>query len=105
MDTPLIRKLQTEIAMSNDRGWEANPDATFTRRLGKSSEELKGSKGKQGCPDIWELSNGDVAVIGRDLTDVYADRLPEGVTVVHDERLVVIPHATIVAAKKDIPDA
>lgn len=44
-------------------------------------------------------------MIGRDLTDVYADRLPEGVTIVHDERLVVIPHATIGAAKKDIPDA
>jgi hypothetical protein len=41
----------------------------------------------------------------RDLTDEYADRLPDGVTVVHDERLVVIPRATIVAAKKDVPDA
>jgi hypothetical protein len=96
---------ETGIAMTSGRGWEADPGATFTRRLGKSSEELKDSKGKQGCPDIWELSNGDVAVIGRDLTDAYAGRLPEGVTIVHDERLVVIPHTTIVAAKKDIPDA
>jgi hypothetical protein len=46
-----------------------------------------------------------VAVIGRDLTPDYADRLPHGVTVVGDERLVVIPRATIMAAKKDIPDA
>ena len=44
-------------------------------------------------------------MIGRDLTDAYANRLPAGVTVVSDERIVVIPHATIVAAKKDIPDA
>lgn len=51
------------------------------------------------------MSNGDVAVIGRDLTESYVDRLPAGVTVVSDERLVVIPRATIVAAKKDIPDA
>lgn len=88
-----------------DRGWEADPEATFTRRLGKSAEELKDSKGKQGCPDIWELSNGDVAVIGRDLTDAYTGRLPDGVTVAHDERLVVIPPATVVAAKMDLPDA
>jgi hypothetical protein len=86
------------------RPWEADPEATFTRRLGKSSEELGDSKAKQGCPDIWELSNGDVAVIGRDLTEAYTGRLPAGVTIVADERLVVIPHATIVAAKKDIPD-
>ncbi|MPZ80522.1 MAG: hypothetical protein GEV28_09040 [Actinophytocola sp.] len=87
------------------RGWEADPDAAFVRRFGKSAEELTDSKGKQGCPDIWELSNGGVAVVGRDLTDAYAGRLPEGVTVVHDERLVVIPHAMLVAAKTDIPDA
>jgi hypothetical protein len=107
LDTQIIRKLQTGIAMSNGRGWEANPDATFARRLGRHPARLAGppTDGKQGCPDIWELSNGDVAVIGRDLTDVYIDRLPEGVTVVHDERVVVIPRVTIVAAKEDIPDA
>jgi hypothetical protein len=63
--------------MASGRGWEADPEATFTRRLGKSAEALKDSKGKQGCPDVWELSNGDVAVIGRDLTEAYAGRLPE----------------------------
>lgn len=87
------------------RPWEADTDASFTRRLGKSPQELGSTIGKDGCPDVWELSNGDVAVVGRDLTDVYAGRLPEGVTVAHDERLVVIPHATIVAAKRDIADA
>jgi hypothetical protein len=91
--------------MTEGRPWEANPEATFTRRLGKSPIELGRSIGKDGCPDMWELSNGDVAVIGRDLTDVYVSRLPEGVTVVADERLVVIPRATILAAKEDIPDA
>jgi hypothetical protein len=89
------------------RGWEADPAATFARRLGLHPAMLPGplTNGKQGCPDIWELSNGDIAVIGRDLTRAYAGCLPEGVTVVEDERLVVIPRATIVAAKKDIPDA
>jgi hypothetical protein len=93
--------------MTINRGWEANPDAAFVRRLGLPPAELPDgtTNGKDGCPDIWELSNGDVAVIGRDLTDVYTERLPDGVMVVHDERVVVIPRATIVAAKKDIPDA
>jgi hypothetical protein len=87
------------------RPWEADPSATFAHRLGKPARELGGSSGKQGCPDIWELSNGDIAVIGRNLSEAYADRLPEDVSLAEDERLVVIPRAMIIAAKKDIPDA
>jgi hypothetical protein len=44
-------------------------------------------------------------VIGRDLTSAYVHRLPPGVSIVTDERLVVIPRNMIVAAKPDIPDA
>lgn len=54
---------------------------------------------------MWELDNGDVAVIGADLTASYEARLPEGVSVDPGERLVVIPRKTIIAAKADIPDA
>lgn len=87
------------------RPWEADPTAAFSRRLGKSAAELGDTGGRNGCPDVWELDNGDVAVIGRDLTSSYAPRLPDGVTIGPDERLVVIPHNMIVAAKEDIPDA
>ncbi|GAA0504095.1 hypothetical protein GCM10011581_25550 [Saccharopolyspora subtropica] len=87
------------------RRWEADPSASFSRRLGKSAAELDKTGGRTGCPDIWELDNGDIAVIGRDLTESYAPRLPDGVTIAPDERLVVIPHVMIVAAKEDIPDA
>ncbi|MFI7251310.1 hypothetical protein [Micromonospora chalcea] len=52
--------------------WDADPTAAFARRLGRSAAELGESGGTTTCPDIWELSNGDVAVIGRDLTDAYA---------------------------------
>ncbi|MGH3832612.1 MAG: hypothetical protein ACRDRS_19590 [Pseudonocardiaceae bacterium] len=52
-----------------------------------------------------ELSNGDVAVIGRDLTDVYVGRLPNGVSVAEDERLVILPGVILSAAKRDFPDA
>jgi hypothetical protein len=85
--------------------WEADPGASFARRLGKSSRELAQTSGNTGCPDMWELDNGDVAVIGADLTASYAERLPDDVHVDAGERLIVIPRATILAAKADIPDA
>jgi hypothetical protein len=88
-----------------DERWEADPSASFSRRWGKSSQELGQTSGNTGCPDIWELSNGDVVVIGRDLTDNYLAQLPEGVSVGPDERLVVIPRRTVIAAKADIADA
>jgi hypothetical protein len=87
------------------RGWEADPAALFVRRFGKSAAELGNSDGEEDCPDIWQLDNGDIAVIGRDLTSAYASRLPEGVVVGADERLVVIPGNMLRAAKADIPDA
>ncbi|HEX7659045.1 MAG TPA: hypothetical protein VF444_06145 [Pseudonocardiaceae bacterium] len=86
------------------RPWEADPNASLSRRLGKSPQELGNTKGRDGCPDIWELENGDIAVIGRDLTTVHQSRLPVDVRIAHDERLVVIPRSTLIAAKKDIPD-
>ncbi|MFB9908422.1 hypothetical protein [Allokutzneria oryzae] len=55
------------------------------------------------CPDLWELDNGDIAVIGRDLTTEYASRLPEDVSIGEDERLVVLPRRMLIAAKEDIP--
>ncbi|ARQ70012.1 hypothetical protein [Streptomyces marincola] len=85
--------------------WEADPAASFARRLGKSSHALGQTSGNASCPDVWELDNGDIAVIGTDLTPDYAGRLPAGVSVDPGERLVIIPRATLVAAKTDIPDA
>ncbi|WP_106586147.1 hypothetical protein [Murinocardiopsis flavida] len=87
-----------------ERPWEADPSAKFAKRLGKSAEELGDSKGRDGCPDIWRLDNGDIAVIGRDLTDSYNSRLPENVQISPDERLVVIPGNMLTAAKPDIAD-
>jgi len=87
------------------RPWEADPSASLSRRLGRSAAELGQTSGGSGCPDIWELDNGDIAIVGRDLTAAYAGRLPAGMTVAPDERLVVIPRAMLVAAKPDLPDA
>jgi hypothetical protein len=89
--------------------WTADPNATFTRRIGRSPYE-PGEDGTAptqktgGCPDIWELSNGDFAVIGRDLTSAYQSKLPTDVSIRADERLVVVPRTTVITAKADIPD-
>lgn len=87
------------------RPWEADPDAVLVRRLGKSALELGDTTSGPTCPDIWELSNGDIAIVGRDMTQSYSARLPDGVSIGSDERLVVLPRNMLVAAKPDIPDA
>lgn len=87
------------------RPWEADPAAGFQRRLGKTALELGDTTMDPSCPEIWELSNGDVAVIGRDLTGKYRDRLPSGVNIGPDERLVVVPGRMVRSAKPDISDA
>lgn len=84
------------------RPWEADPSAELVRRLGKSALELGETSAGPTCPDIWELDNGDVAIIGREHTADYAGRLPDGVAIGHDERLVVIPRSMLIAAKSDI---
>lgn len=96
-----------------EKVWQPDPSASMSRRLGMSpSDPGSGGDGatattsaKTGCPDIWELSNGDVAIIGRDLTDAYRSRLPDDVSVAANERLIVLPGAMVAAAKADLPDA
>ncbi|MEX5636275.1 hypothetical protein [Parafrankia sp. FMc2] len=85
--------------------WNADPAAGFSRRLGLSAAELNATDATPRCPEIWELDNGDVAVVGHDLTADYRHRLPAGVHVGANERLVVIPRAMLISAKPDIPDA
>ena len=85
--------------------WDADATADFRRRLGKSAHELGTTGGDASCPELWELDNGDIAVIGTELTAAYRDRLPTGVTIDRGESLVIIPRSTIVSAKADIPDA
>ncbi|MBB4933185.1 hypothetical protein F4561_004005 [Lipingzhangella halophila] len=88
-----------------NRPWEANPHTEFKRRIGQSPATLGVTKAGPECPDIWEMANGDVVVIGRDVTEAYRGRLPSGVSISPDERLVMIPRVTMTAAKREIPDA
>ncbi|WP_372492401.1 hypothetical protein [Actinomadura litoris] len=87
------------------RPWEGDHEVGFHRRLGKTAAEIGDSRVTQDCPEIWELDNGDIAVIGRDATGAYSDRLPPGVSIGSDERLVIISGRMLSAAKPDIRDA
>lgn len=87
------------------RPWDVDPDARFKRRLGNTAAELGDSRTTVDCPGIWELDNGDVAVLGRDVTSRYRDRLPPDARLAADERLVVIPGNMLKSVIPDISDA
>jgi hypothetical protein len=85
--------------------WEVNPDAKIVGRIGKSPQSLGLTVNKDGCPDVLQFNDGTFGFIGRDVTDRYADELPDGMSIRHDERLVMLPAESVLAAKADIPDA
>lgn len=77
----------------------------FLRRLGNdSSPNRLHCSGSSGCPDIWEMENGDFAIIGTDITNL-ASVLPPSAGCATNERIVKIPRILLVRAKRDIPDS
>ena len=76
----------------------------IVRRIGASPRE-RGSATGQTCPDIFELSNGDFAVIGREATAELDPELPPDAARADYERIVVVTRETLLRAKNDIPDA
>ncbi|MFE0633071.1 hypothetical protein ACFW3D_39825 [Streptomyces sp. NPDC058864] len=75
----------------------------IVRRVGVSPRE-RGSTAAATCPDIFELSNGDFAVIGTEATADLDGKLPPDAARADYERIVVITRETLVRAKRDIPD-
>jgi hypothetical protein len=77
----------------------------FVKRLGPDPHlDERLCAGLYRCPDIWELNNGDFAVIGADITDIAKQRLPPSASCGPGERIVRISRLTLVGAKADIPD-
>ncbi|MGY0024611.1 hypothetical protein [Streptomyces sp. cg35] len=76
----------------------------IVRRIG-DAPRLRGCASGESCPDVFELSDTNFAVIGTDATESFRGRLPGGVTLGPGERLVVVTRATLVSAKRDLPDA
>jgi hypothetical protein len=61
------------------------------------------SAGGSGCPDIFELTNGDFAIIGIDETEMIRPHLPASAGCGPDERIVRVPRNVLVHARPDIP--
>jgi hypothetical protein len=81
-------------------------DIRFLRRLGPDPH----AHGAQtvalnGCPDVWELADGDFAVVGIDVTEAAKTQLPPTAGCGPDERIVRVPRNTFLAANRDIPQA
>ncbi|MDH6217649.1 hypothetical protein [Streptomyces pseudovenezuelae] len=57
------------------------------------------------CPDVFELSDGNFAVIGTDRTEELDGLLPADAARADYERIVVITRETLLRAKRDIPEA
>jgi hypothetical protein len=78
----------------------------FKRRLGPDPH-AGGVKtyALEGCPDVFELLDGDFALIGTDITFEASTTLPKGASCGPDERVIRIPRRTLVLAKPDIPDS
>ncbi|WP_326720240.1 hypothetical protein OHT59_12635 [Streptomyces sp. NBC_00243] len=76
----------------------------IVRRIGASPRE-RGSLSGETCPDIFELSDGNFAIIGTDFTAVLDKELPPDAERANYERIVVISRETLIRAKADIPNA
>ena len=74
----------------------------FTRKLGSGAQSTLCSGGHS-CPDIIEMESGDFAIIGTDITDQAAGKLPPGCGCGPSERVVRIPRKTLVHARPEIP--
>ncbi|MGP4008719.1 hypothetical protein [Streptomyces sp. 4N124] len=73
------------------------------RRLGDSPRK-RGCLTLETCPDLFELSDGNFAVIGTDVTEALDPLLPPDAGRADYERIVVITRETLLRAKRDIPD-
>jgi hypothetical protein len=80
----------------------ALPASSIMRRVGLSPAE-RGSTSNYTCPDIFELADGNFAVVGTDRTTELRSRLPEDAGVAPYESIVVITRETLLAAAKDLP--
>ncbi|MFJ6570616.1 hypothetical protein ACIQNU_24690 [Streptomyces sp. NPDC091292] len=76
----------------------------IVRRLGVPPR-ARGSLSGQNCPDLFELSDGNFAVIGTEATAALDKELPPDASRADYERIVVVSRETLIRAKADIPDA
>ena len=74
------------------------------RRLGIAPAEREQSCAVTNCPDLFELDNGDFAVIGYLSTEQLMKKLPADAGCGTGEGIVVIPRHVLLQARKHIPE-
>ncbi len=81
-----------------------NANPIFLRRLGPDPH-ANGAKtpALKNCPDVFELADGDFAIIGIDMTAEAIPNLPATASCGPDERVVRVPRRILVLARPDIP--
>ena len=109
---PLSAALLASLASCStpppDGDYELPPDISFEERMGPDPHSENGaypgqdSPAVHGCPDVWELSNGDFAVIGIRKTKTLKPELPKSAGVGPDEEIVVVPREVMLKAKADL---
>ncbi|MCB1130049.1 MAG: hypothetical protein KDN05_02905 [Verrucomicrobiae bacterium] len=73
------------------------------RRLGTPpSKRDNHCVGCNQCPDVFELEDGDFAVIGKNETDRIREALPADAGCGDDERIVRIPRDVLLTAVRDL---
>ncbi|GGT60479.1 hypothetical protein [Streptomyces coeruleorubidus] len=76
----------------------------IVRRIGIPPRE-RGSTSGANCPDLFELADGNFAVIGTEATAELESELPGDASRADYETIVIITRETLVRTKADIPDA
>jgi hypothetical protein len=77
------------------------PAAAVRRRIGSTPQD-RGSATNCTCPDIFELADGNFAIVGTLRTAELSDTLPEGATVSPHGDLLVITRETLLAAVREL---
>jgi hypothetical protein len=72
------------------------------RRLGRTPAELGNTTGVSGSPDIIELDDGSIGIIGIDITEELGREPLADARCAPDERIVRIPRNTLFHAAKDL---
>jgi hypothetical protein len=75
----------------------------FLRRLGEDGRQLC-STGAH-CPQILEMTDGDFAGVGPDITDEAVSAMLPGPGIGPKERVIRIPRQVLIAARSEIPAA
>jgi hypothetical protein len=74
------------------------------RRLGVPPKQRLGSRRSidmSTCPDVFELTDGRIAIVGADETEHLKQKLPSDAGCADYERIVVIDRATWKSAQRD----